>query len=238
MDDDVAAATSVRRKTSVDVRVPLGAVPGPVAVVDSDGAVSAPSVGPVALEPAAPAVAPRSRWGCARRAPTTTPPRPRPLTYVVHGRGAGARSRVDVVRVLDGAVIAHWDVPPSRRRRAAGHVGRQGSAGRCRPTASYEFRVTVAGLAPASAAFEFLGDRFPILGPVRVRHRRRPAFGGGRGHQGEDMFAACGTPLVAAHGGTVKFAGYHARAGNYLVIDNEGDGHRLRRTCTCATPRW
>ena len=50
------------------------------------------------------------------------------------------------------------------------------------------------------------------------------AFGGGRGHQGEDVFAACGTPLVAAHGGVVKFAGYHARAGNYLVIDNEGAG--------------
>jgi hypothetical protein len=58
IDDDVAAATSVRRRTSVDVRVPLGAAAGPVAVVDSNGALSAPSAGPVTLEPAAPAAAP------------------------------------------------------------------------------------------------------------------------------------------------------------------------------------
>jgi murein DD-endopeptidase MepM/ murein hydrolase activator NlpD len=38
--------------------------------------------------------------------------------------------------------------------------------------------------------------------------------------------AACGTPLLAAHGGTVKFAGTQALAGNYLVIatdDGAGD---------------
>ncbi len=31
-----------------------------------------------------------------------------------------------------------------------------------------------------------------------------------------------GTPLVAARGGTVQFAGFHALAGNYLVIDGKG----------------
>ena len=29
---------------------------------------------------------------------------------------------------------------------------------------------------------------------------------------------------MAAHGGTVKFAGYHSAAGYYLVIDNAGVG--------------
>ena len=38
------------------------------------------------------------------------------------------------------------------------------------------------------------------------------------------MFAACGTPLVAARGGTVKFAGFHAAAGYYVVIDGKGTG--------------
>ncbi len=41
---------------------------------------------------------------------------------------------------------------------------------------------------------------------------------------GQDIFAACGTPLVAARGGVVKFAGYHSRAGNYVVIDPIGTG--------------
>jgi murein DD-endopeptidase MepM/ murein hydrolase activator NlpD len=49
-------------------------------------------------------------------------------------------------------------------------------------------------------------------------------FGGGRGHQGQDVFAACGTPLVAARGGKVKFKQYHSRAGYYLVIDGQRTG--------------
>ena len=39
--DDVVAEALVRRKTSTDVRVPMGAVSGPVAVVDRSGALTA-----------------------------------------------------------------------------------------------------------------------------------------------------------------------------------------------------
>ena len=40
------------------------------------------------------------------------------------------------------------------------------------------------------------------------------------------MFADCGTPLVAAHGGTVKFAGTQRLAGNYVVIaGDDGSDH-------------
>jgi murein DD-endopeptidase MepM/ murein hydrolase activator NlpD len=39
-----------------------------------------------------------------------------------------------------------------------------------------------------------------------------------------DVFARCGAPLVAARGGTVKIVKFHARAGNYLVIDEAGSG--------------
>ena len=44
----------------------------------------------------------------------------------------------------------------------------------------------------------------------------------GHSHQGQDVFARCGTPLVAARGGRVKFKQYHAAAGHYLVIDGAG----------------
>ena len=37
--------------------------------------------------------------------------------------------------------------------------------------------------------------------------------------------AACGTPLVAARGGTVQYAGYQGAAGNYVVIDGKGTGY-------------
>jgi murein DD-endopeptidase MepM/ murein hydrolase activator NlpD len=46
----------------------------------------------------------------------------------------------------------------------------------------------------------------------------------GHTHQGQDTMAACGTPLVAARGGTVQFAGFEAAAGNYIVIDGKGTG--------------
>ena len=36
------------------------------------------------------------------------------------------------------------------------------------------------------------------------------------------IFAACGTPMVAARGGVVKLNQNEANAGNYLVIDGAG----------------
>ena len=71
-------------------------------------------------------------------------------------------------------------------------------------------------------------DLYDNMFPVRGRHDfggRNADFGSGRAghsHQGQDVFARCGTPLVAARGGRVKFKQYHAAAGNYLVIDGAG----------------
>jgi murein DD-endopeptidase MepM/ murein hydrolase activator NlpD len=64
--------------------------------------------------------------------------------------------------------------------------------------------------------------------PVRGAHNYGGAeagFGAGRDghiHQGQDVFASCGTPLVVAHTGTVKARGFHGSAGNYVVIDGAG----------------
>ena len=43
-------------------------------------------------------------------------------------------------------------------------------------------------------------------------------FGGGRGHKGQDVFAKCGTPLVALFDAEVQHVGSQSRAGNYLVL--------------------
>lgn len=59
---------------------------------------------------------------------------------------------------------------------------------------------------------------FPIAGPHEFGDTEVQSFGGARGHQGHDTFAACGTPLVAAHGGVVQHSASEGRAGNYLVI--------------------
>jgi murein DD-endopeptidase MepM/ murein hydrolase activator NlpD len=43
---------------------------------------------------------------------------------------------------------------------------------------------------------------------------------------GQDVMAACGTPLVAVRGGVVQYRGYQASgAGNYVVIDGRRDRH-------------
>ncbi|HEX2071674.1 MAG TPA: M23 family metallopeptidase [Thermoleophilaceae bacterium] len=66
--------------------------------------------------------------------------------------------------------------------------------------------------------------------PVAGRHD----FGGsgadfgsarsGHSHQGHDVFARCGTPLVAARGGKVQARKYHSAAGHYVVIDADDSG--------------
>lgn len=58
--------------------------------------------------------------------------------------------------------------------------------------------------------------------PVRGRHDFGTAangFGGARGHQGQDIFAACGTAVVAARPGKVLAADTAGNEGNYLVME-------------------
>jgi murein DD-endopeptidase MepM/ murein hydrolase activator NlpD len=71
-------------------------------------------------------------------------------------------------------------------------------------------------------AFTFVGAIFPVRG----RHGYGDAangFGAGRAghsHQGQDVLAKCGTPLVAAVGGVVRTRAVQSLAGNYVVIDD------------------
>lgn len=68
----------------------------------------------------------------------------------------------------------------------------------------------------------------PVAGshvfPVRGPHTYGGGFGGARNHQGVDVMADCGTPLAAAEGGEVYYVGYHAAAGNYIVITGAESG--------------
>ena len=62
---------------------------------------------------------------------------------------------------------------------------------------------------------------FPVAGPHDYGGAGA-SFGtrrAGHRHQGHDVFARCGTPLLAARAGRVRYAGYHAAAGHYIVID-------------------
>ena len=70
------------------------------------------------------------------------------------------------------------------------------------------------------------GHRFPLAGPFTFGGSGS-RFGAGRGdrtHQGQDMAAAEGTPVVAPRTGTVEVVRYQASgAGHYIVLDGDGE---------------
>ncbi len=60
--------------------------------------------------------------------------------------------------------------------------------------------------------------------PVAGAHTFGEGFGAARSghtHQGQDIFAACGTPLVAVSRAKVKWVSFQKLAGKYVVIRNK-----------------
>ncbi|MBK5110925.1 MAG: peptidoglycan DD-metalloendopeptidase family protein [Thermoleophilia bacterium] len=82
-------------------------------------------------------------------------------------------------------------------------------------------------------SFRIYGYSFPLRGA----HSYGDGIGAGRGHQGVDLLAGCGTPILAARGGTVYYNDYQAGgAGNYLVINLRGAGRRSQVYMHMPTP--
>jgi len=120
------------------------------------------------------------------------------------------------------------EVPTSVRWDGTTADGRPARNGR------YTFQVVPQGASTAArratastavtAGFALYGYAFPILGQheFSLDGGRFGAARSGHTHQGQDVMAACGIPLVAARGGTVQYSEYEANAGNYVVIDGKG----------------
>jgi len=143
--------------------------------------------------------------------------------------------QVDLVRLTDGAVVWSWQ----RRAAAPGVIQRVTWNGAIRhkpqKTGRYSFRLTTPAAVAARVALPPPDDRDAVTlvdnaFPIRGAHQFSMSagrFGAGRRghtHQGQDVFARCGTPLVAARGGKVIYSGYHSLAGYYVVIDGAGTG--------------
>ena len=86
--------------------------------------------------------------------------------------------------------------------------------------------------APTRAQIDALASAagtVPPAFPVAGKHdfgTSENGFGGGRGHQGQDLLAACGTPVVAAKPGEVTVTRWHAAAGNFAVVEaQDGTNH-------------
>jgi murein DD-endopeptidase MepM/ murein hydrolase activator NlpD len=68
------------------------------------------------------------------------------------------------------------------------------------------------------------GHVFPVAGP----HTYGEGFGAprkGYSHQGQDVLAAEGTPVVAPSAGVISFTDYQAKAAGYYVVEKGSDGY-------------
>ena len=94
------------------------------------------------------------------------------------------------------------------------------------PTADVDFQPEVSAT----------GFRWPlnISGKITSYFGKRnsPTAGASSYHQGIDISATTGTPIVAAKAGTVVTAAYQAAAGNYVMVHHGGDEFSVYMHCS------
>ena len=246
--DNVTVRVRAGSNSRVQARVPLGAVTGPIELTTGAGGHSAPSKPVLILPPLAPepnpelspvpgprvSGAPNIETGTSRTKAYIDARPGVKFSFRLSGASAAAL-KVELVSATDGTVVKTWtpqDVPADQVQSISWN-GRLGKAS-ARP-GRYSFRLTAASADGSEArssqsgdvqrdAFDLYDHIFPIRGPHNFGNSGA-RFGAGRAghiHQGQDTFAKCGTRMVAARGGRVKFKQYHAAAGHYIVIDGDG----------------
>ena len=246
--DDATVKVRAGSDHRINARVPIGAVTGPIALSTAAGGRSAPTKPVLILPPLPPEPnaelspvpgprvngAPRLETGTSR---TKAFVGARPgVTFSFRLSGASAAAlKVELVSATDGVAVKTWtpqEVAPDQVQSISWN-GRLGRAG-AKP-GRYSFRLTAASAdgseVHSSQSGDIERDSFDLYDnvfPVRGRHDYGGAgadFGSGRAghsHQGQDVMSKCGTRMVAARGGRIKFKQYHAAAGHYIVIDGDG----------------
>jgi murein DD-endopeptidase MepM/ murein hydrolase activator NlpD len=246
--DDATVKVRAGSDHRINARVPIGAVTGPIALATAAGGRSAPTKPVLILPPLPPEPnaelspvpgprvngAPQMETGTSR---TKAFVGARPsVTFSFRLSGASAAAlKVELVRAVDGVAVKTWtpqEIPPDQVQSISwnGRLGRAAA-----PLGRYSFRLIAASVDGAEARSSQAGDverdsfdLYDNIFPVRGRHDfggEGAQFGTGRAghsHQGHDVFAKCGTRMVAARGGRIKFKQYHAAAGHYIVIDGDG----------------
>jgi murein DD-endopeptidase MepM/ murein hydrolase activator NlpD len=246
--DDATVKVRPGSDHRINARVPIGAVTGPIWLSTAAGGRSAASKAVLILPPLPPEPnaelspvpgprvngAPRLETGTSR---TKAFVGARPgVTFSFRLSGASAAAlKVELVSAADGVAVKTWtpqEIAPDQVQSISwdGRLGRLAAK-----PGRYSFRLTAASADGSEAHSAQSGDvdrdsfdLYDNIFPVRGRHDYGGAgaqFGAGRAghmHQGQDVMAGCGTRMVAARGGRIKFKQYHAAAGHYIVIDGDG----------------
>ena len=208
---------STASASGVRVRLPWETVTGTFVVGTTGGQVSRPSPITVASIPVVSRTRCVTRCDARRRAGAGSLVLVRGvrLSRVAAAVIYGRRGRADDRR----ARVSHQRFSSFRMRVPAGAVSGKFSA---RERGRKRSPVRKLSLVPSAPSAPLAADGvFPVAGPhdyggdgARFGRARS-----GHSHQGHDVFARCGTPLLAARGGRVRYSGYQAAAGHYIVID-------------------
>ncbi len=135
-----------------------------------------------------------------------------------------------LLRLVVAVILAALSVGVSSAVAGGGGIGAPGPGESDPPDAPGGEAGGGGGVAPSGG----LGSRDYGF-PLDVEYTWGDGFGSGRSHAGQDIFAACGSPILAARTGRVQRTGFERRAGNYIVIDGSGTkvdtmyAHMLRR---------
>jgi murein DD-endopeptidase MepM/ murein hydrolase activator NlpD len=141
-----------------------------------------------------------------------------PASAAGHG-GATAPEARSVAGASGGTVAGQH---PTSGRRTQADRRRRARRRAARRRARRNTAVAPAPVAPALPGTE-TGHHFPVAGPYDLggEGARFGAPRGGRLHEGQDISAAEGTPVVAPYAGTVEFVRFQASgAGWYIVLDS------------------
>ena len=137
------------------------------------------------------------------------------VTQVVFLGGTGAHDDTHVHPRSRSARRVLVKVPSRARTGRVRAISHDGRGSRGNP------RLVIASSSPPAASEPTPADGvFPVRGRWNYGTRTN-SFGGGRNHQGQDIFAACAAPIVAARAGEVVVAGTGGNEGNYAVTEAE-----------------
>jgi murein DD-endopeptidase MepM/ murein hydrolase activator NlpD len=246
--DDRTAAPTATADDGADVVVPVGAGTGRIRIVGASGRWSKASTQRLGLGAVPAARAPLVQAHVdAKRVFLDGHSRPS-VSYFVGGDGP-TQVRVDLLRDGEEAPVASWTPDPAPAGSVQTVVWDGALGPVAPPEGRYAFRVSaVAGgvvtaaqerraqpraaqadpageVGPISSGFLLLGHAFPVQGAHTIGLEAIQRFGAarrGHTHQGQDVLAPCGTPLVAVHGGTIRQRASQSAAGNYLVLREDG----------------
>ncbi|MBN8867557.1 MAG: peptidoglycan DD-metalloendopeptidase family protein [Solirubrobacterales bacterium] len=247
---NIRVEPDVATETRVEATVPEGAVTGRVRVLSATGSASDPSTQTLSIGSQT-----FGRTGKLRITDAQTSPQKayqygskRPtISFVVNGSTETVDLRVDIVNAGGDVVRSKFlnGVPSGSTQKVvwSGLVAKNKTA----PNGAYHFVIRgndgsnaqlssrlkrqrkKAKSSRARSAQDPFGFRiYGYIFPLRGAHTYGDGIGAARSghtHQGQDVLAACGRPLVAARAGVVYYNSYQAGgAGNYVVINVKGAG--------------